>query len=125
MESARAYSRGTGIMVESLWKSEFHYECTVVNAALMGVVCMKLRTLIVDDEMPSRKKIRAFLEEHSEFQVVGECADGQQAIAAIRAHTPELVFLDVQIPGRDGFEVLDSLREEFVPAVSFGTAIVR
>ncbi len=97
----------------------------MLNAALMGVVCMKLRTLIVDDEMPSRKKIRAFLEEHSEFQVVGECADGQQAIAAIRAHTPELVFLDVQIPGRDGFEVLDSLREEFVPAVIFVTAFDR
>ena len=83
---------------------------------------MKLRTLIVDDEMPSRKKIRAFLEEHAEFQVVGECADGEQAVAAIRAHSPELIFLDVQIPGRDGFDVLDSLREEFAPAVIFVTA---
>jgi two-component system, LytTR family, response regulator len=83
---------------------------------------MKLRTLIVDDEMPSRKKIRSFLEEHPDFQLVGECADGEQAIAAIRAHSPELIFLDVQIPGRDGFEVLDSLREEFVPTVIFVTA---
>jgi two-component system LytT family response regulator len=83
---------------------------------------MKLRTLIVDDEMPSRKKIRAFLGEHPEFQVIGECADGEQAIAAIRAHNPELILLDVQIPGRDGFEVLDSLREEFVPEVIFVTA---
>jgi two-component system LytT family response regulator len=86
---------------------------------------MKIRTLIVDDEMPSRKKIRAYLDEHPEFQVVGECADGEEAIAVIRAHNPELIFLDVQIPGCDGFQVLGSLSEEFVPAVIFVTAFDR
>ena len=62
---------------------------------------MKLRTLIVDDELLSRKKIRAFLQEYPEFQVVGECADGEQAVAEIRTHKPDLIFLDVQIPGRN------------------------
>ena len=65
----------------------------------MGVVYVKLRTLIVDDELLARKKIRAFLQDHIEFQVVGECADGEQAVAAISALDPDLLFLDVQIPG--------------------------
>jgi two-component system, LytTR family, response regulator len=82
---------------------------------------MKLRTLIVDDELLARKKIRAFLQEHAEFQVVGECADGEQAIASIRAFRPDLLFLDVQIPGRNGLEVLDCMTEK-TPAVIFVTA---
>jgi two-component system, LytTR family, response regulator len=87
-----------------------------------GVVYVKLRTLIVDDELHSRKKIRAFLQEHPEFQVVGECADGEQAVAAISALKPDLIFLDVQIPGRNGFEVLDCVTEKLPPAVIFVTA---
>lgn len=83
---------------------------------------MKLRTLIIDDEVLSRKKIRAFLQEHPEFQVVGECADGEQAVAEIRRHKPDLIFLDVQIPGRNGFEVLEGLGDECVPAIIFVTA---
>ena len=83
---------------------------------------MKLRTLIVDDELLSRKKIRAFLQEHPEFQLVGECADGEQALAGIKAHKPDLIFLDVQMPGRNGFEVLEDLDEECVPAIIFVTA---
>jgi two-component system, LytTR family, response regulator len=83
---------------------------------------VKLRTLIVDDEVHSRKKIRAFLQEHPEFQLVGECADGEQALAQIRAHKPDLIFLDVQIPGRNGFEVLDDLEDKCVPAIIFVTA---
>jgi two-component system LytT family response regulator len=88
----------------------------------MGVIYVKLRTLIVDDELLSRKKIRAFLQEHPEFQVVGECADGEQAVAAISAHKPDLIFLDVQIPGRNGFEVLDALPAKPSAAVIFVTA---
>jgi len=83
---------------------------------------VKLRTLIVDDELLSRKKIRAFLQEYPEFQVLGECADGEQAVAEIRTHKPDLIFLDVQIPGRNGFEVLDDLEDECAPAVIFVTA---
>jgi two-component system LytT family response regulator len=87
-----------------------------------GVVYVKLRTLIVDDELHARKKIRAFLQEHAEFQIVGECADGEQAVATIRTLKPDLLFLDVQIPGRDGFEVLHCLTENPAPAVIFVTA---
>jgi len=83
---------------------------------------VKLRTLIIDDELLSRKKIRAFLQEYPEFQVLGECADGEQAVAEIRTHKPDLIFLDVQIPGRNGFEVLDDLEDECAPAVIFVTA---
>jgi two-component system LytT family response regulator len=83
---------------------------------------VKLRTLIVDDELLSRKKIRTFLLEYPEFQVVGECADGEQALAQIRTHKPDLIFLDVQIPGRNGFEVLDGLEDKYAPAVIFVTA---
>jgi two-component system LytT family response regulator len=83
---------------------------------------VKLRTLIVDDELLSRKKVRAFLQEYPEFQVVGECADGEQAVAEIRTHKPDLIFLDVQIPGRNGFEVLDDLDDKCAPAVIFVTA---
>jgi two-component system LytT family response regulator len=87
-----------------------------------GVAYVKLRTLIVDDELLSRKKIRTFLQDHSEFQIVGECADGEQAISAIGTLRPDLLFLDVQIPGRNGFEVLDCLTEIPPPAVIFVTA---
>src|SRR5580698_8489825 len=87
-----------------------------------GVVYVKLRTLIVDDELLFRKKIRAFLQEHAEFQIVGECGDGEQAIAAISTLKPDLLFLDVQIPGRNGFEVLDCLTDKVAPEVIFVTA---
>ena len=83
---------------------------------------MKLRTLIVDDELLSRKKIRAFLQDYPEFQVVGECADGEKAVGDIKAHKPDLIFLDVQIPGRNGFEVLDGLEDKCAPAIIFVTA---
>lgn len=88
----------------------------------LGVVALKLHTLIVDDELLSRKKIRAFLEGYPEFQVVGECADGEQAIADIKIHKPDLIFLDVQIPGRDGFEVMNSLPDKYLPSIIFVTA---
>ena len=94
-------------------------------ATPIGVIYVKLRTLIVDDELPARKKIRAFLAEHPEFQVVGECADGEQAVAAISTHKPDLIFLDVQIPGRNGFEVLDAVPAKSSPAVIFVTAFDR
>src|SRR3984957_9330359 len=87
-----------------------------------GVLYVKLRTLIVDDELLARKKIRAFLQEHTEFQVVGECTDGEQAVAALSALRPDLLFLDVQIPGRNGFEVLDCITDKAPPAVIFVTA---
>jgi two-component system, LytTR family, response regulator len=70
---------------------------------------MKLRTLIVDDERLARQKLRTLLERHNDVELVGECADGDAALAAIRRHGPDLVFLDVRMPGRSGFDVVQEL----------------
>ena len=66
----------------------------------------KIRILVVDDEPLAREGIMAMLAGDPEVEVIGECADGQSALADIRSQRPDLVFLDVQMPKRDGFEVL-------------------
>jgi two-component system LytT family response regulator len=81
-----------------------------------------IRTLIVDDEPLARRKIREFLKDDREIDVVGECGTGPQAVSAVRNATPDLLFLDVQMPGMDGFAVLDELRQERLPFVIFVTA---
>jgi two-component system, LytTR family, response regulator len=79
------------------------------------------RVLIVDDERLARLGVRQLLEEH-EVEVVGECDGGEAAIAAIRQLAPDLVFLDVQMPEVDGFDVLERVGPEQMPAVVFVTA---
>jgi two-component system, LytTR family, response regulator len=81
-----------------------------------------IRTLIVDDEPLARRKIREFLKEDREIEVVGECGTGSQAVSAVRSATPDLLFLDVQMPGMDGFAVLEELRDQRLPFVIFVTA---
>ena len=81
-----------------------------------------IRTLIVDDEPLAREGIRLHLEEHPDFQVIGECGSGEEAVQKIEAEDPDLVFLDVQMPGLDGFGVLESVGAEQLPAVVFITA---
>ncbi len=83
---------------------------------------MKLRLLIVDDEALARARVRKMLAEEAELEVVGECANGPEAIAAIRQHRPDLVLLDVQMPEVSGFDVLRALTPEERPAVIFVTA---
>ena len=83
---------------------------------------MTLRVLIVDDEEIARQRIRRLLARESEVDVIGEASDGAQAVESIRSLTPDLVFLDVQMPEVDGFEVLERLRPDPVPAVVFVTA---
>ncbi len=83
---------------------------------------MTLRTLIVDDEPLARERVRMMLGMHDDVAVVGEYGDGQQAIDAIRAQRPDLVFLDVQMPGVDGFGVLRALEGEVLPHIVFVTA---
>ncbi len=77
--------------------------------------------MIVDDERLGRQKIRLFLAAHRDIDVVAECSDGQEALAAIRETKPDLVFLDVRMPGIDGFDVLRRVRSD-PPAVIFVTA---
>jgi two-component system LytT family response regulator len=81
-----------------------------------------IRTLIVDDEPLSRRKIREFLKGDDEIEVVGECGTGEQAVQAVRNAVPDLLFLDIQMPGMDGFAVLEELRDERLPFVIFVTA---
>jgi two-component system LytT family response regulator len=83
---------------------------------------IKIRTLIVDDEPLARGGIESLLAKDTEIEVIGACADGLTAIGAIRAQRPDLVFLDVQMPKRDGFEVLAELKREERPVVIFVTA---
>ncbi len=82
----------------------------------------KTRILVVDDEPLAREGIVALLAQDPEVEVVGTCADGQTAVNAIRAQRPDLVFLDVQMPKRDGFEVLAELKPAERPHVIFVTA---
>ncbi len=82
----------------------------------------ELRVLIVDDEPPARERIRGLLADSRDITVVGECESGIEAVAAIRELAPDLVFLDVQMPGLDGFGVLDALQGERLPALVFVTA---
>lgn len=82
---------------------------------------MKIRALIVDDEPPARRKIRAFLQGDPRFEVAGEAGDGLEAVQRIEAEQPDLVFLDIQMPGLTGFEVLEAL-ESARPQVIFTTA---
>jgi two-component system LytT family response regulator len=70
-----------------------------------------MRVLIVDDEPPARRKVRRFLERDAEPAEIAEAGSGEEAIAAIRTFDPDLVFLDVQMPGMDGFAVLEAVPE--------------
>ena len=83
---------------------------------------MKIRALIVDDMRLAREHIRQYLDSDAEIEVVGECANGREAIKAIGSEKPDLVFLDVQMPGIDGFGVIEKIGVEQMPAVIFVTA---
>ena len=66
---------------------------------------MKIRTIIVDDEPLAREGVRLALAEEPGVEVVAECADGVEAVKAVEKHRPDLLFLDVQMPRLNGFEV--------------------
>lgn len=83
---------------------------------------MRFTTLIVDDEPLARQGLRMWLAADSGVSAIAEAKDGREAIAAIRASRPDLVFLDVQMPEMDGFEVVEEIGAEQMPAVIFVTA---
>lgn len=82
----------------------------------------KIRTLVVDDEPMARERVLSLLQQEQDVEIVGECRDGTQAIVAIQQHAPDLVFLDVQMPGCDGFGVIDAIGADRMPTVIFVTA---
>src|SRR3954469_17850445 len=83
------------------------------------------RVLIVDDEPLARERIRTLISEDPAFQIAGEAGDGATAVQGILALNPDLVFLDVQMPGADGFDVIDAVGADKMPFVVFVTAYDR
>jgi two-component system, LytTR family, response regulator len=83
---------------------------------------VKLRTLIVDDEPLARERIKRFLRDESDIEIIGECGNGKDAITAITGQSPDLVFLDIQMPEKNGFDVIKSLNGGKIPAIVFVTA---
>ena len=80
-----------------------------------------IRILLVDDEPLAREMLREMLQGDPQVEIVGESVNGREALDAIRAHTPEVIFLDVQMPEMGGFEVLEALGKQ-IPHVIFVTA---
>lgn len=78
------------------------------------------KVIIVDDEAPARSLVKEYLQEYPEFVLIEECNNGVDALKAIQEYTPDLVFLDIQMPGMSGFEVLQHL--DHVPKIIFSTA---
>src|SRR5438874_11895149 len=83
---------------------------------------MKIRTGSADDEPLARERVRSLLADETDVEIVAECANGAQTLKAIRKHRPDLLFLDVQMPTMDGFEVLEALGKDEIPVVIFTTA---
>jgi two-component system LytT family response regulator len=79
-----------------------------------------MKVVIIDDEPLARSIVLEYLQEHKNIEVVAECGDGFQGVKAITQHKPDLVFLDIQMPKINGFEMLELLEE--VPSVIFATA---
>ena len=81
-----------------------------------------IRALIVDDEALARKFIRRMLRDDRDFEIIGECGNGKEAVARIKEDIPDVVFLDVQMPEMDGLAVLESVGIERLPEIIFTTA---
>jgi two-component system LytT family response regulator len=79
--------------------------------------------LIADDEALARKFIRRMLKDDRDFEVIGECSNGKETVAMIRKESPDVVFLDVQMPEMDGLAVLESIGIERLPEIIFTTAM--
>ncbi|HKP68952.1 MAG TPA: LytTR family DNA-binding domain-containing protein [Pyrinomonadaceae bacterium] len=83
---------------------------------------MSINTLIVDDEPLARDRIKRFLRDEEGIRLIGECKNGSEAIDTINRETPELVFLDIQMPEKNGFDVIKALDAKRMPTIIFVTA---
>ena len=82
----------------------------------------KIRTLIVDDEPLARRNLRLLLEKDPEIEIIDECRNGREAVKVLKNFSPELVFLDIQMPEMDGFDVLAEVGPKQIQAIIFVTA---
>jgi two-component system LytT family response regulator len=85
----------------------------------------RIRALIVDDEKPARRRLAELLRRESDVEVIGEARDGREAVALVQAQSPDLMFLDIQMPDLDGFAVLAALEPDQAPVTVFVTAYDR
>lgn len=83
---------------------------------------MRIRTLLIDDEPLARRRLRAFLRTAPDFEICGEASNGEEAVEAVKRLQPSVIFLDVQMPGMTGFEMLDQLSTGRTPCLIFVTA---
>ncbi len=80
----------------------------------------KIKVVIIDDEILSRNLLKEYLSDNDNFTLIAECKNGIEAVGVINAMQPDLIFLDIQMPGKTGFEVLEDL--EYLPQIIFSTA---
>src|SRR5579862_9573806 len=92
--------------------------------AIIPAPLMAINTIIVDDEKPAREELAFLLKGFSEINLIGQGKNGIEAVNLIKEHAPDLVFLDVQMPGLDGFGVIKKLSEKKIkmPQIIFATA---
>lgn len=83
---------------------------------------MKIRTIIVDDVELARARVKILLDDDEEIEIIGEAANGREAVELIRNLKPDLVFLDIQMPKTDGFDVIETIGVKNMPSVVFVTA---
>jgi two-component system, LytTR family, response regulator len=89
---------------------------------MTNTLSRKIKAIVVDDEPLARRNLRALLKGVADVELVKECGNGREAVNSIRALEPDLVFLDVQMPEMDGFEVLEQLTDQPMPVIIFVTA---
>lgn len=82
----------------------------------------RYKAIIIEDEQPARNLLKHFLQEYNAIELVDECTDGFEGIKAIARHKPQIVFLDIQMPRINGFEMLELIDEVNIPLVIFTTA---
>lgn len=88
----------------------------------MALTAPPLRVVVAEDEPAARRQLVRLLKRHDDVDVLAECANGEEAVAAVRQLTPNVLFLDIQMPGLDGFDVVRALPRDALPVVVFVTA---
>src|ERR1700744_3561207 len=83
---------------------------------------MKLKTLIADDEPLARERLRFLLSKDEELEIAGECRNGKEVIAALKEKRYDVLFLDIQMPGKSGFEIIEQVGQAHMPVTVFVTA---